>query len=251
MDIQKVLILPDTHIPDHSRTSWNAVAQFIIDFKPDYLIHLGDLCDFASLSRFRVASPRELRGVQYEVSETNKWLDEVEVIVPNTCKKIITLGNHDERPTIYRLNNWDGDAMKLLGMERLGDAKELFKLRERGWKVVPYGETYALGKALFTHGFFVNQYHAKKTVSRFFKNIYYGHTHDVQSHCIVGMDGQPVEAMSLGTLQCLNPTWLKGVPVSWVPSFSYMYLYNGGKYNLYPTKIINGGFVAEGKYYHG
>jgi hypothetical protein len=74
----------------------------------------------------------------------------------------------------------------------------------------------------------------------------------MQSHVVVGMDGQPVEAQSLGTLQCLNPAWLKGVPVSWVPAFATMYLYGNGKYNLYPIKIINGGFVTpDGKYYHG
>ena len=252
MSIQKVVILPDTHCPDHSVMAWNAVAQYILDFKPDYLIHLGDLCDFASLSRFRVASDKELRGLQYEVSETNKWLDEVDQIVPDKCKKVITLGNHDERPDIYRLNNWDASAMKLLGTPQLRGAPQLFRLKERGWKVISRGGIYKLGKANFTHGYFINQFHAKKTVTRFFKNIYYGHTHDIQSHVVVGIDGLPVEAMSLGTLQCINPAWLKGVPTSWVPSFSIMYLYNNGKYNLFPVKIINGGFVSpEGRYYHG
>lgn len=250
MEITKVVVLPDTHCPDHSIMSWNAVGQFIIDFKPDYLIHLGDLCDFTSLSHFRVASEKELRGFQFEVAETNKWLDEIDVIVPKRCRKVITLGNHDQRPEIYRLNNWDATARKLMGVDHLEGAPQLFRLKERGWKVIPHGGTFKLGKALFTHGYFTNKYHAQKTVTRFFKNIYYGHTHDHQSHTIVGMDGLPVEAMSLGTLQCLNPAWLRGAPTSWVPMFAYMYMYDG-KYNLYPTKIINGGFVAEGRYYHG
>jgi predicted phosphodiesterase len=251
MGIKRIIILPDTHIPDHNEHAINAVIQFILDWKPDYLIHLGDLCDFASLSRFRVASAAELKGFAHEVKETNKFLDLLDQILPTRCKKVITLGNHDQRPEIYALNNWDASAMKLLGMSKLPCAPQIFNLKERGWKVVPYGSIYTLGKANFTHGYFINKYHAQKTVSRFFKNIYYGHTHDVQSHCVVGMDGLPVEAMSLGTLQRTNPIWLRGTPVSWVPSFSTMYLYSGGKYNLYPTKIINGGFVAEGKYYHG
>lgn len=250
--IIKGIILPDTHCPDYDKKAMNATLQYIIDIRPDYLLHLGDLCDFASLSRFRVASSSELTGLKTEIDETNKWLDAIDTILSDKCKKVITLGNHDQRPEIYRLNNWDAAARKLLGLDVLPNAEEMFRLKKRGWKVLERGALFSLGKALFTHGYFVNKYHAQKTVSKFFKNIYYGHTHDCQSHTMVGLDSLPVEAMSLGTLQNKNPKWMQGVPTPWVHMVSTIYVFDGGKYNLYPSKIINGRFVSpEGKLYVG
>lgn len=171
----KCLVIPDTHAPKQNVKAVKTMLRFAKDWKPDICVHLGDLCDFASLSRFRTVSTKELISLKEEISEANNLLDEIEEALPKGCQKILTMGNHDQRPEIYRLNNWCGKSMKLLGSERLENAEELYCLPSRGWKWLDYGKVFKIGHCLFTHGWYINQYHASKTVKRWFKTVVYGH----------------------------------------------------------------------------
>jgi len=250
MKIKKVLILPDIHTPKEHKPSLNAALLFADDFKPDYCIQLGDLCDFNSLSRFDVVRERDLVSLQYEIDSANEMLDRIEKAVGPKCRKILTEGNHDQRPEKYRLNSWDKNIQKIWG-RRLDNGAKLYGLRVRGWDFHEYGRIFRLGHAHFTHGWFTNAHHAKKTVQRWFKTIFYGHTHTWQVHSVVGLDQLPVSAVSLGTLSRFDLDYLKGVPPDWVHMFGYLYLMSDGTFTPYMPTIINGKFVAEGQLYDG
>ena len=45
--IKKVIILPDIHYPYQDKPSLKAVESFMPEFKPDYLVYLGDQVDLA------------------------------------------------------------------------------------------------------------------------------------------------------------------------------------------------------------
>jgi predicted phosphodiesterase len=48
---KKIVVLPDIHYPMHINLS--AIEKFLVDYKPDVLIYLGDLMDLDYLSRFQ------------------------------------------------------------------------------------------------------------------------------------------------------------------------------------------------------
>jgi len=244
--IKKVLVLPDIHAPNHHIPSVRSVIKFAKVYRPDICIVIGDLCDFNSLSRFQVIKESELISLNDEVDAANEMLDMIELALPRKCEKIFLEGNHDQRPTIYRLNSWDATCKKLFGKDRLEDARVLYELDKRGWDFYEYGKCFPYGHALFSHGWFVNQYHAAKTVRRWFKTVFYGHTHQYQTHTINGMDGLPVTGMSIGTLSKFDLGYLKGVPPDWCHMMLYIDFF-GDCFTPHPTTIINGKFFADGQ----
>lgn len=246
--IKKVVVIPDIHAPNHHEPSIKSLLSFIKDYKPDVVVHLGDLCDFNSLSRFSVIREDELISLTDEIKSANTMLDRIESVLPRKCKKVFTEGNHDQRPTIYRLNSWDSQCKKLFGMDRLEDAKVLYNIEKRKWTFVDHGKCYQIGHALFTHGWFINQYHAAKTVRRWFKTVIYAHTHSHQVHTINGMDGLPVAGISIGTLSRFDLSYLKGVPPDWCHMFAYMNFF-GDSFTTHTIPIINGKFFTNGKLY--
>lgn len=247
---QKWIILPDIHAPLHNEEALKPVLAFIKDYKPNGIIQLGDLCDFNSLSRFPKNKESELVSLHKEIDSANEIIDRIEKVLPKKCKKVILEGNHDARPTRFRLNRWNPQVQDVLGIERLGDFHELYNLESRGWEWKEYGRCYRVGKALFTHGWFVGQYHAAKTLRRWFHTIFYGHTHTYQAHTVLGMDGLPVSATSLGTLSRLDLPYLNSVPpADWINMFAHIEFFSNGQFTPHPIPIINGRFITNGKLY--
>lgn len=248
--ITKVVVLPDIHAPRHDESSLRPVLEFVRYYKPDVLIQLGDLCDYDSIGRFDALKESDLVGMRTEVDSANEILDRIDRACPSWCEKILLEGNHDRRPETYTINNMSGLVKKLTGKNTLPFFHEAYNLKDRGWKWVRENKLYDIGKCSFTHGFFVNQYHASKTVHKWFRTIVYGHTHTFQIHTISGMDQLPVSAMSIGTLSRFDLSYMKGVPPDWCHMFMYMEFFGNGYFTPHPVTIINGQFCA-GRVYGG
>lgn len=248
--MEKWIVFPDTHAPLQDEPSVEAALDFVKDYKPDGFIHLGDLCDLNSLSRYAKNRPGELVSFWDEIDAANDLLDRIDRVLPKKCKRVLLEGNHDARPTRFRLNRWNSEVQSILGVERMGDFHELYNLKSRGWDWRNYGQCYKVGKALFTHGWFYGSYHAAKTLKRWFKTIFYGHTHTHQTHTLLGMDGLPVSATSLGTLSRFDLGYLNGVPpADWVHMIMHAEFFNDGCFTPHPITIIKGRFTANGKFY--
>lgn len=251
------VVFPDIHTPRHHVPSVKAALSYLKELrkknKPDIFIQLGDLCDFDSLSRFQVINSKDMVSLIDEIRSANELLDEIDSILPKHCQKIITFGNHDKRPELYRLNNWDSKDQKLFGKsfgyERIPNADVLYKLKERGWKWVDYGDTVEIGKAVFTHGWYVNKWHTEKTLTKWFRTIIYGHVHNWQVCNRNGMDGNPVAAMCIGTLSRLDLSYLKGVPPDWMHLFMQMNYFADGTFTPLMIPIVNGRFIMDGVVY--
>lgn len=241
------VVFPDIHAPKQCKPSLKAAIKFLAQIKPKYFIHLGDLCDFNSLSRYDILGDSELISFNEEVKSANEILDDIQEASPHS-KHIFIEGNHDKRPEIYRLNSWDRNFRKFHGKD-LEDCFGLFHMKKRGWETRRYGEFYELGKCLYSHGYFVGSNHAKKTVTRFFKTMIYGHTHEWQVHSIVGLDRQPVAGISIGTLSRLDLSYLNGVPSNWTNMIAYVEYSNGGEFTPHTMPIINGHFNFHGTRY--
>lgn len=253
------VVWPDLHAPRHHVPSVKACLKYLKDLskkgKPDFFLSLGDWCDFDSLSRFQVLDSKDMISLVDEIKSANAILDEIDSILPRKCVKIMTMGNHDKRPEIYRLNSWDQKDQKMFGKcfgeERIPNAESLYRLKQRGWKWVDYGQTVKIGKALFTHGWYTNKYHTEKTLTKWFQTIIYGHVHNWQVMNKNGMDGHPVAAMCIGTLSNFNLSYLKGIPPDWVHMFMTMDYFKDGSFTPNMTPIIQGKFFRDGKIYDG
>ena len=53
---KRICILSDTQIPFDDRRALKAVIQFISDTKPDEVVHIGDLMDYPTPSRWTNSS---------------------------------------------------------------------------------------------------------------------------------------------------------------------------------------------------
>lgn len=241
--MDRVLIVPDTQVPNHDVDSWRVILSFAKYWKPTELIIMGDFVDLTSLSRYQKLSPLESHNLDEEIKLGNQALDELGKVTKQ-ARKIYLLGNHEKRYEIYKLNEWCKEVRHLNSMTSI---EEELNLTKRGYKTIEYGGIYQKGFAIFTHGWFVNKYHSEKTLKRFFKNIYYCHSHGWQVYSMLGLDGQPVEAVSCGCLCKTDLTYLRGKPMDWVQMFAYFDFMNDGTYYAHFPKIINGNTYELGR----
>lgn len=247
--IERGVILPDIHVPRHEEKCVSAVFKFIKAYKPHFIIQLGDLIDFDSLSSYPARRKNHLVSLQDELDAGKEMFDRIEETLPRGCKKIYLEGNHEDRLERFDINSLGGKEKKLLGRSHLGDVAEEMELSRRGWHFTRYGGIYSKGKCCFMHGNYTNQFHAKKVVTKYFENIVYGHTHQYQVHAIVGRDRHPVTATSLGTLSRFDLPYVSGL-TDWVHMFGVIEYYgNKGHFSLHPIPIINGQFSYGGTLY--
>lgn len=248
-----VLAIPDLQIRakgGHDRKSLKAVEKYMTDIRIDELLYMGDFMDFPQVSRFVADDPEtqsESLAADYRVG--NAILDRHQKIVRKNnpkAKFTFLMGNHDIRPEKF--------AVKHPQLKGLVEVEHCLKLKERGMKVVrcyPEGEAHKIGKALFIHGLYTSQNHAKKHVERFGCNIFYGHTHDDQSHSLaLWGKGQGVIGQSLGCLCEYEQPYIGKSPKNWCQAVTTFHFRKDGNFNHYVSRIFNHKFTApNGKTY--
>lgn len=89
----RVLVISDTHFPYESEHTWSFLKQVKQEFKPDRIVHCGDIVDFYNASRFPKdvdhpdSFPNELLKIRKCINKLAKIFPEMEVVI----------GNHDMR----------------------------------------------------------------------------------------------------------------------------------------------------------
>lgn len=247
-DGMTVVVLPDIH----AQVTWKnkarmssaarAALKFLDEFKPDVTIVLGDLLDLNQLSTYSKGKPRQIEGLRldHDYALGNQILNRIDKATKG--ERVFLEGNHEQRVERYL------DEFPYVG-EKLLSLRENLHLEERGWKFLKEGELLKIGHAYFIHGWYTNIYHARKHVAEMGDNIFYGHTHDVQSFSKPNPDTMPIISQSLGCLCDLNPAWLRNKPSRWVNAFGIFYFSKSGSFTYYVPIIIDGCFWWNGKYY--
>lgn len=243
----RVLVIPDAQVPQHNLDSWRVILNFAKFYKPTEVIILGDFANLDSLSSYQRLSPNEGVILSKDLKQVNSVLDELDKVTKQ-AKKIYILGNHEKRYEIYKLNNWVKEVRHQAEMTSI---EEELNFKQRGYKSIPYGGIYQKGYAVFTHGWYASGYHSAKTLRRFFKNIYYGHAHSWQVYSTLGIDGQPVEAVSCGCICNTDISYLKGTPSDWVQLYAYFDFLEDGSFYPHFAKIINGKSIEFGRVFDG
>ena len=162
----RMVVLGDIHEPCSHTPSMTMVAEILKFVQPKWLIQIGDFGEFASVSKHGrlVGQETDLALEITAVADSARRLAE---ITPNT-RRICTLGNHE-----FRIERYRGDNPVIANVRELDIAH---RLREVGWKSVPYNIELEVGDHLRMQHTLENTL-SKNNVSAVGKSFVQGHTH--------------------------------------------------------------------------
>ena len=153
-------ILPDTQCkPGLTYEHLRAAGNYILDKKPDVIIHLGDHWDMPSLSEYDKGKKCfEGRRYKEDIKAGHEGMAELlaPIIAYNQMQKknkkpqykprmVFLMGNHEER--IDRAIEKDAILEGTIGYEDL-------ELDKWGWEVVPYREIAEIDGVAYSHFFY-------------------------------------------------------------------------------------------------
>lgn len=246
---ERVLVLPDIHIPNEDKLTLRAVERYMAAHKWDEVIYLGDFVDLNVISSHNKENLRAVAGqtLSKDYAAANAILDRHQKICPG-AKFTYLEGNHEFRTERYINANPQ--------LEGSVEVPIRLYLEQRGINWIPSwseGYIYTRGKANFHHGLYHGRNHSRKHVEAFGSNLFYGHTHDVeQSAKVFHGENTTIIAQSLGCLCSYQQKYLRGRPTNWQQAFATFYFRPDGFFNHHVTMIFNNAFVSpEGDFYDG
>lgn len=244
--IDRWVAIPDVHDKDVSWPSLNAICDFVEDFKPKYVIQIGDLLDYTCLmgvgkKKYPSFDGQDLRQLEEAFEIGQQVMDKIANSAPKDAELVYEYGNHEYR------------AIELIA--RCPEFKKLLDPEERmdlsRWKVLPYLVGFKIGKLNIFHGEFFGQNHVQKHLKHYQKNILYGHTHGIQQDTMASpMREIPIWGAAMGCVCNVNPDYQRNKSNQWQHGFAYGYVDQAsGDFDQQLKRIIHNKFWAEGKRY--
>lgn len=167
---ERILVLPDIHLPYASDAALVEAARFAKGYRPTIVVQLGDMFDCHSVTG-HMQNPNKARlFIQERDSGWAQLAPLLKVLRKTAGEFHFTEGNHE---LWLRKKVW-GHAPALEGLL----VKDPFRLHEHGFKVVPYRQMLKIGKVYFNHdigGAGPNA--AQKALDIVQGNIIQGHNH--------------------------------------------------------------------------
>lgn len=242
----------DLHFPKVHWPTFEAMIDFIKSNPVEGFIFGGDQFDNDCISHHTKGKPIFRERAAYKREEDGfreKILGTLDPLLKGK-EKVWIIGNHDrfERDLIE-------EQPELEGMIERPESLELVK---RGWKVVPLGHAYKVGKLAVIHGEVLtgigNQagmFPSKKAVELYATNVLAGHTHAPQSYTRCSPVDSEDKWMGWIAPICstTNPAYLRNRATAWVNGIVIIELMEGGTFNLYPVIVSKGQFAYGGKLY--
>jgi predicted phosphodiesterase len=242
------LVLPDMHGKYVDIDAFKNVMNYAEGKEWDSVVQLGDLCDFDAVSHWNKTKLRNMEGkrVATEYNFVNKLLDSLANSTQGAPITVIQ-GNHD-----YWIERYLEENPQLIGLLEM---EECLRFKERGINFVKFwenGKQHKIGHAHFIHGTYVTKYHARRHAEAYGTNIFYGHTHDIQSYSYERQgDNATYVGQSLGTISRYDMEYTRGKPNKWQQAFAVFYVMPDGFFWYNVVRIFNAGFVVDGDYYAG
>lgn len=245
-------IIPDTQIPYHDRKALQTVIDFIGEFDPDEVVHIGDLADFPQPSRWNKGTRGEFEGSVYRDADAVKrqFLEPLRKVYAGPVG--VHEGNHDLRPRAY-LNKYapalqESNAFSmatLFDFDGFGvtELPEFYKIAP-GW-VSTHGHRGGIRLSQLSGSTALNA--AKK----FGKSVVCGHTHRLGLvNFASGYGGRPmveVAGMEVGNLMDMRKaTYLKGGSANWKQGFGILWV-DGKTVRPEIVPISDRSFIVDGE----
>lgn len=247
--LERWISLADIHCPEHDRKTWNAIKSYIRKNRVDGIILQGDQLDLACVSHWNKSKPglKTKGNLKHDLDTFEKeFLTPLEAMLPKGAQKIFMWGNHERF-----LDDIAEEAPELFGMF---DIVKYFRLEERGWKVIPLGGCYKLGKLDVIHGDTLTGGHtcARRALEIYGGNVLLAHFHNPQSASKTSPSSTRKKAMAwvAPIVGSVNPGWTKKRANNWLNGFTVIDVFRpSGDFNLYPVIITDGRFSFAGKVY--
>lgn len=247
---KKVIFVSDTHAPFEDQTAIDIACQIIADEQPDILVHLGDLVDFYSISKYEKDPTRRIL-LQDELEAAARVLGKFDQSVSKSARKIFVPGNHEERLSKYIKHN----APALAGVPHL-QLNNLLGLENLGWEYIEH-DLELFPEFLIKHGDLVRQnsgYSARGEIDRSWMSGISGHTHRLALYTYTPKlrhlrTQQPAFWVENGCLCTLDPEWMADSP-NWQQGFTILHFYD---HEIIPefVHIVFGKAIHRGKLYKG
>lgn len=254
MKIERTVILPDIHSPQHHEPSIRAIIEYIRYFRPHRLVQLGDMCDFNSLSSFDLHSPSEFCYLEDELGATNDLLDRLDKACPKACEKVLIGGNHEDRYKQYLAKHLMFGEKVTRSLKKFEDTwAHEYNLPKRKWKWTEYGGHYKFGKLICTHGWYSGP-NACASMAKLFpgRNLVFGHTHTHKIYGCMDENKNPIEVETIGTLSRFDLAYLRGKPpFDWVHGFMTVHMRADGMFTKRFINLISGKFLDNEREFHG
>lgn len=240
-NIEKILVIPDCHIPYHSKAAWNVMLAAARVIKPDGIVILGDFGDWHSVTR-HTKNPEREHDLRWEVEQVNACLDQLDAL--GASWKRFCEGNHEQWLDRYLSEK----APELFTTVKL---RELLRLDERGWTWTSYRDHVKIGKVYYLHdsGPAGRGAHLK-TQAKFNGNIVQGHTHRLEYNVVGNAAGESHVALSLGwlgDLQYIDYDHRINALVNWAHAFGVAYVEPNGNTHILPVPIFSKSVIVEGR----
>jgi predicted phosphodiesterase len=240
--LERILFIPDTHRPYHSKPAWQMMLQAARAWEPDVIVVLGDFADFYAVSSHS-KSPNRARNLESEVEDVNRGLDELDAL--GAKRKVYVCGNHEDRLERYLMDR----APELFNMVRIRD---LFRLSERGWMFVPYKRHLKLGRLHVTHDTNrAGRYaHYQSQADFGGANVVIGHTHRFGLMVEGSAQGEPHVAAQFGHLLDVEQVdYMHRVRAmrDWALGFGTGLMEPNGNVHLQPIPIVGKSCAVGGQ----
>ncbi len=247
----------DHHAPHQGPELHAAFCSYLSDERPAFLGVLGDVGDYASVSRHRAAE-----GFRQGVAECNQGaydiLSDYRKASPDT-QIVLLPGNHDARIEFYIQDN----AEKLLGVgpayqedHPMYDLRRLWRLDELGitlvdgtWETAKYKVTPSL---TMRHGYMVAKSNGEGMLNKHGRSAVQGHDHRLRATFKTKHDPHDVRVAWSAGCMCIvdeeglgyspEPDWQQGALVG--------HSWSDGDFALAPAPFVGGKLlIPDGRRY--
>jgi len=253
-EIETWVVVHDLHYPMYHKPTWNAITDFISKNPVAGFIFAGDIFDNLEISHHTKGKPIFRETGSYE---RNTRTFDANILKPlekqlADATKVYIIGNHErfEQDLIEAHPEMKGSV----------EHEKLLSLEDRGWKIVPLGHAYKIGKLAVIHGEVLtgigNQcgtFPSKKAVEVYAGNVLAGHTHSPQSFTRISpVDSADTWMGWIAPVACeTNPAYLRNRPKAWLNGTTIVEVRLDGNFNCYPVILDKKGLFSYGGKIYG
>lgn len=219
--IVTALLYGDSHFPHQDESALAIVQAIAEDTQPDFLVHVGDLLDCYSLSRYD-KDPKRKETLQDEIDQARMHLATMRLASPKS-RFLLLEGNHEDRLR-RTLWNLDGPASVLASLTAFNKAMSwpaLLGTEEMGVEFIPANEQTKqthLPKFILKHGTVVRPTSGATAAGewkKYSKSGASGHTHRLGQFYHRDQNGNHVWVetgctCSITPDYTLDPDWQQG-----------------------------------------
>lgn len=249
--VRTAVVYTDTHFPFQDRQTLALIQRLVVDLRPDKVVHLGDLLDCYSISRFST-DPNRTHTLQSEIDLARVHLAQMRDLAPQ-AECWLLAGNHEDRlqKTIWNLPGGAAELARLTAFQKALEWPVLLELPAIHWTWVPSHKQAHLPiipQLITRHGTVVRKWSGwsgKGEWEKYGKSGLSGHVHRMGSFTHRDLHGahswhEVGCSCSITPEYVTDPDWQNGCAVV---------SYTENWYQVEPVFILNGRAMFRGQEY--